>query len=74
MKDVIISIFGPYTPVMTTESYVVPGISGVEGAVLDSMDVVAAGLAGVDWPWVAGVLLFALVLYSFLRLVGVLLK
>lgn len=37
-------------------------------------EVVASGLAGVDWPWVAGVLLFAIVLYSFFRLVGVLLK
>lgn len=74
MKDVIISIFGPYEPVMTMESHVVPGIAGVEGSLLESMDVVAAGLAGVDWPWVAGVFLFALVLYSFFRLVGVLLK
>lgn len=55
MKDLILSLFGAYTPVMSGEA-------------------VAFGLAGVDWPWVAGVLLFAIVLYSFFRLVGVLLK
>ena len=71
MKDLIITIFGTYSPVMTTQSYVVPG---VEGSTLESVSVVACGLAGVDWPWVAGVFLFALTLYSFFRLVGVLLK
>lgn len=32
------------------------------------------GVAGVDWPYVLGVLLFGVVLYCFLRLVGVWLK
>lgn len=35
---------------------------------------VVAGFAGVDWPWIASAVLFGLVLYSFFRLVGVLLK
>jgi len=67
MKELIVSIFGAYTPVMTTETHVVADA-------VQSVEVVASGLAGVDWPWLAGVLLFAVVLYSFFRLVGVLLK
>ena len=67
MKDLILSLFGAYEPVMTMETHVVADVA-------QTVEVVAAGVAGVDWPWVAGVLLFAIVLYSFFRLVGVLLK
>lgn len=70
MKDLILTIFGAYEPVTTTAAYVVPG---AEGSTLEEVQVIASGLAGVDWPWVAGVLLFGIVLYSLLRLVGVLL-
>lgn len=61
MKDLIVSLFGSYEPVMTS-------VAG------DSVQVVASGMAGVDWEWIAGVVLFAIVLYSFFRLVGVLLR
>ncbi|MPM19000.1 hypothetical protein SDC9_65418 [bioreactor metagenome] len=71
MKELITSIFGIYEPVMTTQTYVVPGL---EGSTLETVSVVAPGLAGVDWPYVAGVLLFAIVLYCFLRMVGGALK
>lgn len=74
MKDLILSLFGSYEPVMTTYGYVVPGVAGVDGATLETVQVVVPGLSGVDWPWVAGVFLFAIVLYSFFRLVGVLLR
>lgn len=57
MKDILVSLFGAYTPTLDP----------VSGSV-------AAGLAGVDWVWLASAGLFALVLYSFFRLVGVLLK
>lgn len=57
MRDLIVTIFGQYTPV----------VDPVTGAVV-------GGFAGVDWPYLAGVLLFALVLYSFFRLLGVVLK
>lgn len=67
MKDLIVSLFGSYEPVMTVESHLV-------GEALEEVPVVASGVAGVDWPWVMGVLLFAIVLYSFFRLVGVLLR
>ena len=56
MRDLIISIFGSYTPVT------------------DAAGVALQGMAGVDWPYLAGVALFALVLYSFFRLLGVVFK
>lgn len=59
MKDMVLSLFGPYEPVVN---------------IVDETEVVVSGMAGVDWPWVLTVLLFAIVLYSFFRLVGVLLR
>lgn len=53
------SIFGNYTPVTT-------GYYDATGAYV--ADVVASGVAGVDWTYVGGVLLFAIVLYSSLRI------
>ena len=38
------------------------------------VEVVASGAAGVDWAWIAGVALFAIVLYSLFRLLGVFFK
>lgn len=64
MKDVILAIFGAYEPVTTT----------VIDAAGETVTAVASGLAGVDWPYIAGVLLFGVVLYCFFRLVGVLLS
>lgn len=61
MKALVVSLFGSYTPVMTLAA------DGVT-------EVVANGFAGVDWPWLVGVGLFAIVLWSFFRLVGVLLR
>jgi hypothetical protein len=50
-------------------------IFGTYTPVLDPVSgSVAGGLAGVDWPYVSGVLLFALVLYGFLRFLGVMFK
>ncbi len=67
MKDLILTLFGAYEPVMTVESHVVADV-------VETVEIVAPGVAGVDWPWLAGVALFAVVLYSFFRLVGVLLR
>ena len=67
MKDLIVSIFGSYEPILTMETHMV-------GDTLETVEVVASGMAGVDWAWLAGVVLFAIVLYSFFRLVGVLLR
>ena len=70
MKDLIIRLFGEYVPV--TYEVTVPLSS--DGSVIETYSAVASGLAGVDWEWLAGVLLFAIVLYCFLRIVGVFLK
>lgn len=65
MRDVIVRIFGTYSPVMTD-------VFDETGAYVGSE--VAAGMAGVDWTYVLGVLLFAIVLWSFFRLLGVILN
>lgn len=72
MKNLIIQLFGVYTPVTTTEVVTFTDPDGVTQAVTNT--VVAAGAAGVDWAWIAGVVLFAIVLYSFFRLLGVFFK
>ena len=68
MVTLIESIFGTYEAI----SYSVPVLdeSGISGY----YDMIPSGAAGVDWMWIAGVLLFSIVLWSFFRLVGVLLK
>lgn len=71
MKDLIISIFGAYEPVMT-QTAVATEIEGVPSTEL--IDVVASGAAGLDWPWIMGVLLFAIVLWSLFRILGVFFK
>ena len=71
MKELIIGIFGAYEPVMTETvvPYTVDGETFYE-----TFSTVAAGAAGVDWAWIMGVLLFALVLYSMFRILGVFFK
>lgn len=64
MKDAILIIFGTYEPVTTA----------VVNAAGETVNAVASGMAGVDWPYIAGVFLFGVVLYCFFRLVGVLLS
>lgn len=68
MKDILVAIFGTYTPVTTEVS-----VTAADGTVSTVAQVVS-GMAGVDWPYVLGVLLFAVILYSFFRLVGTVLK
>lgn len=72
VRDLIVSLFGAYTPVTYTMTSGVPLSDGTVSAIENI--VIPAGLAGVDWTWVAGVFLFAIVLHGFLRMVGVLLK
>ena len=68
MQDIRTAIFGTYTPV-TSDS----AVAAADGTVTIVTEV-ASGMAGVDWPYVLGVLLFAVVMYSFFRLVGAILK
>ena len=60
MKTIIETIFGVYSPVTYIDE--------------NGISIVASGLAGVDWIFITGVLLFAIVLYSFFRLLGVFFK
>lgn len=56
MKDLIISIFGTYEPVSVINS-----LGDTE---------YLQGVAGVDWPYVLGVLGFFVTLYCILRIIG----
>lgn len=56
MKDLIISLFGSYEPVVYQN--------------LDGVDVVASGMAGVDWVFLSGVVLFGITLYCVFRAIG----
>lgn len=69
MKYLILELFGEYTPVTYMES-----IYNASGDAYELQEVVASGVAGVDWPWLVGVLLFAIVLWSFFRILGVFFK
>jgi len=72
MKSILYDLFGSYEPV-TYE--VVETVTGAEGELVHvAHDVIPDGLAGVDIEYVAGVLLFGIVLYGFLRIVGGFLK
>lgn len=69
MRDVVIQVFGEYSPrTQTVTQYL------SDGSLLGTTTEIVPGVAGMDWTWISGVLLFALVLASFLKLVGVLLK
>lgn len=71
MKELILTIFGPYEPVMSQ----IAVTNEVEGVLSTEMvDVVASGAAGLDWPWIMGVALFAIVLWSLFRILGVFFK
>lgn len=71
LKALIISIFGEYTPVMTTMA-VTETVDNVTTTTL--IDAVAAGAAGVDYEWLAGVFLFGILLYCLMKLLGGVLK
>ena len=64
MKDIVVQMFGTYTPVQTQTTL-------ADGTVISE---VAQGMAGVDWPWVIGALAFLLCLYSFFRILGMIFK
>ena len=65
------SIFGEYTPVTTT-SVVSQTVGNDTHQYL--VETVAPGAAGVDYEWIAGVLLFAIMLFCLMKLVGGVLK
>ena len=65
MRTLIEMIFGIYTPVTTDVFDAAGGYVGTT---------VASGAAGVDWTYIGGVVLFAIVLWSFFRLLGVVIR
>ena len=68
MKDVVVMVLGDYSPrTQTVTQYL------SDGTAQTSTEIVP-GVAGMDWEWISGAGLFGLVLFSFLKLVGVLLK
>ncbi len=67
LKAVIRTIFGTYEPVTTTAVY----IETVDGETVTTLvDVVAAGTAGVDYEYIAGVFLFGIMLFCMFKLLG----
>lgn len=60
MRSIIAELFGSYEPVIYQDA--------------DGIDVVASGMAGVDWTFLSGVILFGLTLYCVFRIIGGLLR
>lgn len=71
LKGLISSIFGEYTPVMTT-AVVTETVENETTTTL--IDTVAGGAAGVDYAWLAGVFLFGILLFCLMKLLGGILK
>ena len=71
LKALVTSIFGEYTPVTTT-SVITQTVGDDTYQYL--VETVAPGSAGVDYEWLAGVALFAILLYCLMRLLGGILK
>lgn len=68
LVQAIRNLFGIYTPrIQTVTTYVDGEITAVE-------EQYVPGVAGMDWEWIAGTALFALVLWSLFKLLGVLFK
>lgn len=67
IKALIASIFGEYTPVKSA-AVVSETVNGEVNSTI--IDIVAPGMAGVDFQWLAGVLLFAILLFCLMKLLG----
>lgn len=68
MSGIISAIFGTYSPKTQTVTQTLDN-----GTVVTSQEIIP-GVAGMDWHWIAGVLLFTVVLWSFFRFLGVIFK
>lgn len=68
LRVAVEALFGPYTP----RTHIVTTILS-DGSVLETAEVLP-GLAGLDYTWLASVLLFALALYCIFRMIGGLLR
>lgn len=64
----LVAIFGEYTPfTQTVTTYFADGTS------VETVQYVS-GIAGLDWMWIAGVVLFCIVIYCIFRMIGGVLK
>lgn len=63
LAGVVSSIFGTYTPrTYTTTTY-------IDGQAVTATEIVP-GVAGLDWPWLCGAVLFAIMLFCLFKLLG----
>lgn len=69
MADVVVSVLGEYQRKTQTVQEM-----DSEGNILATSTEYVPGLAGLDYEWIAGAVLFALFLYGLLRMIGGLLK
>lgn len=68
LSETVTALFGTYTPRTQTVTQQL-----ADGSVVTYQEIIP-GLAGLDWPWLVSVGLFALFLYGLLRIVGGMLK
>lgn len=64
MRSALAAIFGEYTPKTQTVS------TYYDGQLLDTSTEYVPGLAGMDMEWIAGVIVFTVLLYCFMKLLG----
>ena len=67
LKSIILQVFGEYEPRTQT-------IETSQGDQQTTQTEIVPGIAGVDWPWLAGVLVFSIAFYGFFRILGVLIR
>lgn len=66
--DILVSIFGEYSPRTQTVTTCLP-----DGTVIQNTEYVT-GVAGLDWVWLTGAVLFCIVIYCIFRMIGGVLK
>lgn len=68
MRSVVVSIFGEYTP--KTQSVT----TYYDGQLMDSSTEYVPGIAGMDMEWIAGFVIFTVLLYCLMKLLGGIVK
>lgn len=69
MREFLESILGRYTPVTYTQTEVI-ATTNSDIPIVNEFEVVASGLAGVDWLYVFSGVAFLIVIYSIFRVLG----
>lgn len=64
MRSALVAIFGEYTPKTQSVS------TYYDGQLLDTSTEYVPGLAGMDMEWIAGVVVFTVLLYCLMKLLG----